>query len=126
MLPGQISDSTRQAAADRATLSSLLRMSGARNAPPPPARRPVGVATATATATAMAAPLAVATPRPRAVSATEGEGTAAGARAAMGEWVNEMRGRGNARAPTEEEIATLTSMFPNLSREVVVNALQRK
>ena len=44
----------------------------------------------------------------------------------MGEWVNEMRGRGNARAPSEEEIAALTGMFPNLSRDVVVAALQRK
>lgn len=95
-------------------------MSGARAAPPPSTRRPVGVATATATATATAAP------RPRAASTTESGGTAAGARAAMGEWVNEMRGRGNARAPSEEEIATLTAMFPNLSREVVVSALQRK
>ena len=95
-------------------------MSGARNAPPPPVRRPVGVATATATAASTAIP------RPRAVSAAEGEGTAAGARAAMGEWVNEMRGRGNARAPSEEEIAALTGMFPNLSRDVVVAALQRK
>lgn len=46
----------------------------------------------------------------------------------MGEWVSEMTGRtgGSARAPSEEEIATLTAMFPNLSREVVVSSLQRK
>lgn len=31
---------------------------------------------------------------------------AAGARAAMGEWVSELAGRGGARAPTEEEIST--------------------
>jgi hypothetical protein len=29
-----------------------------------------------------------------------------GARSAMGEWVSEMTGSGEARAPTEEEIAT--------------------
>jgi hypothetical protein len=33
-------------------------------------------------------------------------GGAGGARAAVGEWVSEMTGRGAARAPTEDEIAT--------------------
>lgn len=63
-------------------------------------------------------------------TATEGtantaRGRASAARAAMGEFVSEMAGRGT-RAPTEDEIGTLTSMFPNLSREVVVNTLQRQ
>jgi len=54
--------------------------------------------------------------------------TVGGARARMGEWVSEMTGStGSAgRAPTEEEIGVLRSMFPNLSREVVVRALQRR
>ncbi|OCF39893.1 hypothetical protein I317_06330 [Kwoniella heveanensis CBS 569] len=47
------------------------------------------------------------------------------ASAAMGEWVSEMTGRGGARAPTEEEIGALSSMFPNLGRETIVRALQR-
>lgn len=36
----------------------------------------------------------------------EPRGGAGGARAAVGEWVSEMTGRGAARAPTEDEIAT--------------------
>ncbi|WVQ98597.1 hypothetical protein IAU59_005727 [Kwoniella sp. CBS 9459] len=47
------------------------------------------------------------------------------ATAAMGEWVSEMTGRGGARAPTEEEIGALSSMFPNLGRDTIVRALQR-
>lgn len=49
-----------------------------------------------------------------------------GARAAVGEWVDEMTGRGAARAPTEQEITALSNMFPNLSRETIVRALQRR
>ncbi|WWC61273.1 uncharacterized protein I303_103854 [Kwoniella dejecticola CBS 10117] len=45
------------------------------------------------------------------------------ATAAMGEWVNEMTGR-LTRVASEEEISTLSNMFPNLSREVIVRALQ--
>ncbi|GMK57803.1 hypothetical protein CspeluHIS016_0406370 [Cutaneotrichosporon spelunceum] len=45
-----------------------------------------------------------------------------GARAAVGEWVT---GRGGARAPTEAEITAISSMFPNLSRDAIVQALQR-
>ncbi|WVF72334.1 hypothetical protein IAT40_007147 [Kwoniella sp. CBS 6097] len=47
------------------------------------------------------------------------------ATAAMGEWVSEITGRGGARAPTEEEIGALSSMFPNLARDTIVRALQR-
>nr|XP_019013389.1 uncharacterized protein I206_01455 [Kwoniella pini CBS 10737]OCF52170.1 hypothetical protein I206_01455 [Kwoniella pini CBS 10737] len=43
--------------------------------------------------------------------------------AAMGEWVNDMTGRGT-RVASEEEISTLSNMFPNLSRNVIVRALQ--
>ncbi|WWC85345.1 uncharacterized protein L201_000208 [Kwoniella dendrophila CBS 6074] len=46
------------------------------------------------------------------------------ATAAMGEWMNEMTGRGGTRVASEEEISTLSNMFPNLSREVIVRALQ--
>lgn len=47
------------------------------------------------------------------------------------EWVNELTGRtdrANAgmRVPSEAEIEQLTSMFPNVQREVVVGALQRR
>nr|XP_019042865.1 hypothetical protein I302_08574 [Kwoniella bestiolae CBS 10118]OCF21795.1 hypothetical protein I302_08574 [Kwoniella bestiolae CBS 10118] len=45
------------------------------------------------------------------------------ATAAMGEWVNEITGRGT-RVASEQEISTLSNMFPNLSREVIVRALQ--
>ncbi|BEI86564.1 hypothetical protein CcaverHIS002_0608510 [Cutaneotrichosporon cavernicola] len=45
-----------------------------------------------------------------------------GARAAVGEWVT---GQGGARAPTEAEITAISSMFPNLSRDAIVQALQR-
>ncbi|KAG2013193.1 hypothetical protein CC2G_010128 [Coprinopsis cinerea AmutBmut pab1-1] len=48
----------------------------------------------------------------------------------MREWVNELTGRSEntsagVRAPSEAEIAQLTSMFPDLDREVVIAALQR-
>ncbi|KAK1924713.1 hypothetical protein DB88DRAFT_509787 [Papiliotrema laurentii] len=120
VLPGQISDATREANVQRATLSSIL------------AGR-IGASTATPRRTAAAA-ASPATDRPTGTvrdTAVDTETTppsgARAARAAMGEWVSEMAGRaaGGARAPSEEEIATLTSMFPNLSRDVVINALQR-
>ncbi|KAI9638582.1 uncharacterized protein MKK02DRAFT_23518 [Dioszegia hungarica] len=56
------------------------------------------------------------------------EGVRAGtqvARAAVGEWVSELAGGSEARAPTEPEIAALSSMFPNMSRDRIVRALQR-
>lgn len=48
---------------------------------------------------------------------------------AMSEWVDELTGRRGGqglRVPTDEEISTLTGMFPGLPREQVVSALQRR
>lgn len=47
------------------------------------------------------------------------------------EWVNELTGRtehANAgiRVPTEAEISQLTSMFPDIQREVIIRVLQRR
>lgn len=47
------------------------------------------------------------------------------------EWVNELTGRVDRastgiRVPTDAEISQLTSIFPDLQREVVVGALQRR
>jgi hypothetical protein len=47
------------------------------------------------------------------------------------EWVNELTGRAERagtgmRVPPETEIAQLTSMFPDVQREVVVGTLQRR
>jgi hypothetical protein len=46
------------------------------------------------------------------------------------EWVNELTGRGEAeptiRAPSETEISQAMLVFPNLQRDVVVGALQRR
>jgi hypothetical protein len=47
------------------------------------------------------------------------------------EWVNELTGRteqqnAGIRIPTEGEITHLTSMFPDISRETVAGALQRR
>lgn len=47
----------------------------------------------------------------------------------MGQWVDEIIGRGNAagvRVPTADEIAQLTSMFPDAPRERILLALQRR
>lgn len=50
---------------------------------------------------------------------------------AVREWVNELTGR-NERAPpgirvaVDEEVAQLTTMFPDISRETLVGALQRR
>lgn len=49
----------------------------------------------------------------------------------MREWVDELTGRSERasagiRAPAETEIATLTAMFPDVGRDVVVAALQRR
>ncbi|KAF8838623.1 hypothetical protein BDN67DRAFT_971248 [Paxillus ammoniavirescens] len=47
----------------------------------------------------------------------------------MREWVNELTGRtedtARIRTPTETEIAQVTAMFPDISREVIIGALQR-
>jgi len=58
-----------------------------------------------------------------------GRSTGAGT-SVVREWVNELTGRGERaqagiRVPADAEIAELTSMFPNLQREVIVAALQR-
>ncbi|KAH9943193.1 uncharacterized protein BXZ73DRAFT_87581 [Epithele typhae] len=47
------------------------------------------------------------------------------------QWVNELTsgarpGGANVRAPTEAEIGTLTSMFPDVQREVLLGVLQRR
>ncbi|KAF8659125.1 hypothetical protein AX16_001895 [Volvariella volvacea WC 439] len=49
----------------------------------------------------------------------------------MREWVNELTGRAaqasvGIRVPAEGEITTLTTMFPNVERDVLVAALQRR
>ena len=49
----------------------------------------------------------------------------------MREWVNELTGRVDRastglRVPTDAEISQLTSIFPDLQREVIVAALQRR
>ncbi|KAH7887454.1 hypothetical protein F5I97DRAFT_1966033 [Phlebopus sp. FC_14] len=46
------------------------------------------------------------------------------------EWVNELTGRGEdgssgIRAPSEAEITQLTTMFPDISRDVIIGVLQR-
>ncbi|KAG8890495.1 hypothetical protein FRB98_007842 [Tulasnella sp. 332] len=75
----------------------------------------------------------------RAAAAAATTGTATGASgdtttparrqpSAMSEWVDELTGRRGGqglRVPTDEEISTLTGMFPGLPREQVVSALQR-
>lgn len=90
VLPGQISDSSaRTTVMPQPSLRSLLAGAGrmregaARRTPAGQASRPVQ----------------------NVIPAAAGTG---GARAAMGEWVSEMAGRGGAgtRAPSEEEIAT--------------------
>lgn len=49
----------------------------------------------------------------------------------MREWVNELTGRVDRastgiRVPTEDEIAQLMGIFPDLQRDVIVAALQRR
>ncbi len=49
----------------------------------------------------------------------------------MREWVNELTGRVDRastgiRVPTEAEISQLLSIFPDLQRDVIVAALQRR
>ena len=49
----------------------------------------------------------------------------------MREWVNELTGRVDRastgiRVPTDAEISQLTSIFPDMQREVIVAALQRR
>jgi hypothetical protein len=78
-------------------------------------------------------------PLPDLANAVPGGGNAgAGAGAAtananpsvMREWVDELTGRAEraagVRAPSEDEISQLTAIFPDLDREVLVGALQRR
>jgi hypothetical protein len=56
---------------------------------------------------------------------------AEGPSSVMREWVDELTGRADRastapRVPTESEISTLVSMFPNLDRQVIVAALQQR
>jgi hypothetical protein len=46
----------------------------------------------------------------------------------MRDWVNELTGSGDRglRVPTETEINQVTAMFPNVGRDTVVGALQRR
>jgi hypothetical protein len=49
----------------------------------------------------------------------------------MREWVDELTGRAEratagVRAPSEDEITQLTNIFPDLDRQVVIGALQRR
>ena len=48
----------------------------------------------------------------------------------MRDWVNELTGRDGAssglRIPSEAEISQVSAMFPNVGRETVVGALQRR
>ncbi|KAK4687738.1 hypothetical protein P7C73_g2394, partial [Tremellales sp. Uapishka_1] len=106
VLPGQVItvDPNNRAAP---TLSTILRRQMGRESAAPRLR---------ANAAAVQPP----TTSPVVAASTEGA-------RAVGAWVNTMTGGGNgARAPTEEEISALTNMFPNLSREAVVGALQRR
>lgn len=58
------------------------------------------------------------------------EGTGS-SRSVMREWVNELTGRAERastgiRVPSEAEISQVMSMFPDVQRDVVVGALQRR
>ncbi|KAF5387674.1 hypothetical protein D9615_000722 [Tricholomella constricta] len=71
-----------------------------------------------------------ATPRHRTSEPNfDAQGTT-GTDSVMREWMNELTGRtegasGGIRVPSEAEIAQLTTMFPDVQREVVIGALQR-
>jgi ubiquitin-associated domain-containing protein 2 len=57
-----------------------------------------------------------------------GPGARAQGASVVTEWMNELTGRGAAggiRVPTEAEINQVASMFPDMSRQSVVGALQR-
>jgi hypothetical protein len=63
-------------------------------------------------------------------SAGEG-GSGAGGTSVMREWVDELTGRtdranSGLRVPSDEEITTLVGIFPDVGREVVIAALQRR
>jgi hypothetical protein len=57
--------------------------------------------------------------------------TGTGTGSVVREWVNELTGRGEGRnagirVPTEDEILELTTIFPNVDRDMIVAALQRR
>lgn len=65
--------------------------------------------------------------------ATRQDGTEAPATttSVMRDWVNELTGSGNRsqsglRVPTESEISQVSAMFPNVGRDTVIGALQRR
>ncbi|ORX39734.1 hypothetical protein BD324DRAFT_614782 [Kockovaella imperatae] len=137
VLPGQINSTSSALRPGTApSLSSLLagRLGGANLTRRPTATTPVQTEDRPVTPP-VGTPINTATPSRAAAirqtlldraAATSGNGPGAGsARGAVGEWVSDLTGRGSARAPTEEEIGALSNMFPNLSREVIVRALQR-
>ena len=58
-------------------------------------------------------------------------GSGTGGTSVMREWVDELTGRtdranSGLRVPSDEEITTLTGIFPDVAREVVIAALQRR
>jgi hypothetical protein len=62
---------------------------------------------------------------------TDGPATSGTGSSVVREWVNELTGRterenAGIRVPSEAEIAQLISMFPDLQRQVVIGALQRR
>lgn len=68
---------------------------------------------------------------PRAAATTDDDNAAETGPSVMREWVNELTGRterANAgiRVPPEAEIIQLTNMFPDVQRETLVHALQRR
>lgn len=113
VLPGQVRDAPATDAAE--IVRGLLANRGLAAAPPVPRRLDAPAAEG---GLGLGGLGGLEAPSP----APSGSGSA---RAAVGEWVNDLTGRGAARAPTEQEISALSNMFPNLSRETVVRALQR-
>ncbi|KAG6813027.1 hypothetical protein H0H92_014561 [Tricholoma furcatifolium] len=77
-----------------------------------------------------ARPSASTTPRHRQTE-TNASGAATGSGSVMREWVDELTGRtdraaAGIRVPPEAEINQLTTMFPDVQRDVIVAALQRR
>jgi len=77
------------------------------------------------------APTPRAEPSARSTSNTSRAATEQAGPSVMREWVNELTGRVDRastgmRVPTEAEISQLTNIFPDLQRNVIVAALQRR
>ncbi|CAD6584234.1 MAG: hypothetical protein TREMPRED_003776 [Tremellales sp. Tagirdzhanova-0007] len=110
VLPGQVAEfGARTTAVAQPSLRSLL---AGRTGEGPVRRTSAGAGTAS---------------RPSQTAVPSVSAGAGAARAVMGEWVSEMAGTAGAgpRAPSEDEITTLSNMFPGLGREIIVGALQR-